>query len=161
MQQCSLAWSKRTYLITETAIYFDRGKFGGVFALSSAAAAEVFPLPEITADDEYVRRSFSVNETAFVDTCRFKVRAPRTLASLVRVRRRSIRGAREVTSLGFSNPERQSIGVLILRVMRSPRNLIPVAIYAAINTFVRLQLAFEGNASTLRWERDLSTRTAG
>jgi hypothetical protein len=84
--------------------YFTRGKFGGLFALSPEGAARVFPLPEITADDEYIRRSFAPAEIAFVAGCRFVARAPRTLASLVRVRRRSLRGAREVARMGNGKP---------------------------------------------------------
>ncbi len=141
--------------------YFDRGKFGGVFAVSPDVAALIFPLPKITADDEYVRRSVPCADTAFVSTCRFKVQAPRTVSSLVRVRRRSIRGAREVTSLGLSNPERGSKGALVARVLRQPQRFFPVAIYAAINAFVRLQLALERDSQSHRWERDLTTRNAG
>ena len=141
--------------------YFDHGKFGGVFALSPTAAEAVFPLPEIIADDEYVRRSFPVSEIAFVANCRFKARAPQTLSSLLGVRRRSIRGARQVTEMGLPNPECRSKRVLLRRVLRNPKKLVPVAIYASVNILARLQLALERGESTPRWERDLTSRTAG
>ncbi|MCH2095435.1 MAG: glycosyltransferase [Rhodobacteraceae bacterium] len=141
--------------------YFDRGKFGGVFALSAEAASTLFPLPEITADDEYVRRSLPVSEVAFVETCRFKVRAPLTLASLIRVRRRAIRGVREVIALGLPKPERQSKTTLVGRVLQDPKRIFPVAVYGCINAFVRLQLKVERTSYAHRWERDLTTRTVG
>jgi glycosyltransferase involved in cell wall biosynthesis len=141
--------------------YFDRGKFGGVFALTPDAAAEIFPLPEIIADDEFVRRRFNACETAVVETCRFVVRAPRTVQSLVRVRRRALRGARAVTAMGLASPERRSITVLFARLLRQPRNLFPVMAYAGVNILARLQLSVEKSSAEGRWERDLSTRAAG
>ena len=72
--------------------YFARGKFGGLFALSPEGVDRVFPLPNVTGDDEWVRRAFTPGEVAFVPACRFFARAPRTLAALIQTRRRSLRG---------------------------------------------------------------------
>jgi hypothetical protein len=137
--------------------YFARGKFGGLFALSPEGAARVFPLPEITADDEYIRRSFAPAEIAFVPGSRFVARAPRTLASLVRVRRRSLRGAREVARMGKASPERGSARSMILRAFRRA-DLLPVAVFLGVSVWVRLSLIFDRATTTPRWERDLTTR---
>ncbi len=155
------AWVRAYYQGWRMNPYFDQGKFGGVFALSSQAAARIFPLPEITADDEYVRRSFGAADTAFIEACRFTARAPQTLASLVKVRRRSIRGARQVTGLGLPNPESRSLIILASRLLRSPRNLLPLATYGAVNAYVRMQLLFEPRSPSPLWERDLTTRVTG
>ncbi|MFK7871009.1 MAG: glycosyltransferase family 2 protein [Roseobacter sp.] len=141
--------------------YFDRGKFGGLFALSPDAVARVFPLPHITADDEFIRRSFAPGETALVDNCRFGVRAPQTLASLARVRRRSLRGARQITTLGLASPERGSIGSVVRRAALNPKTVPDVAIYACVNAWVRFNLAVQPKHEGLTWERDLTTRGAG
>ncbi|NKX43577.1 glycosyltransferase [Roseicyclus persicicus] len=141
--------------------YFARGKFGGLFALSPAGAARVFPLPEITADDEYIRRSFAPAEIAFVPGCRFVARAPRTLASLVRVRRRSLRGAREVARMGKASPERGSARTMIRRALASPADLWPVAVFLAVSVWVRLSLLVDRAGPAPRWERDLTTRGEG
>jgi cellulose synthase/poly-beta-1,6-N-acetylglucosamine synthase-like glycosyltransferase len=138
--------------------YFARGKFGGLFALSPEGAARVFPLPEITADDEYIRRSFAPGEIAFVPGCRFVARAPRTLASLVRVRRRSLRGAREVARMGKASPERGSARSMILRALRTPADLLPVAVFLGVSVWVRVSLIFDRATGASRWERDLTTR---
>ncbi len=140
--------------------YFSRGKFGGLFALSPAGAARVFPLPEITADDEFVRRSFAPQEIAVVPACRFMARAPETLASLLRVRRRSLRGAREVTRMGKASPERGSAPHMLGRALASPADALPIGFFVLIMSWVRLRLAIERPGASLRWERDLTTRTA-
>ena len=141
--------------------YFDRGKFGGLFAVSAMGASRVFPLPDITADDEFVRRSFAPGEVAFVKSCRFTARAPKTLLSLARVRRRSLRGAREVSSLGFRNPERGSVAVVLKRALRDPRRLYPVSVYLAVNAWARIVLDRQDTGANASWERDLTTRVEG
>ncbi|MBF9060901.1 glycosyltransferase [Rhodobacterales bacterium HKCCSP123] len=141
--------------------YFARGKFGGLFALSPEGAARVFPLPEITADDEFIRRSFAPTEIAFVAGCRFVARAPRTLASLVRVRRRSLRGAREVARMGKASPERGSGRTMILRALGAPANLWPVAVFLGVSVWVRVSLMRDRTGAAPRWERDLTTRVEG
>jgi glycosyltransferase involved in cell wall biosynthesis len=141
--------------------YFDRGKFGGLFALSPAAARRIFPLPAITADDEYVRRSFEPSQIAFVPGCRFMARAPATLASLVRVRRRSLRGAREVARMGKASPERGSAGAMVRRALRSPAEALPIAFFLLVTLWVRLSLIIDRRSAKGRWERDLTTRVTG
>lgn len=141
--------------------YFARGKFGGLFALSAAGAARVFPLPEVTADDEFIRRSFAAQDIAFVPGCRFVARAPRTMASLLRVRRRSLRGAREVSRLGKASPERGSARAMLRHAVTSPGDTVSIAFFLLVTLLVRLSLVFERDRSAARWERDLTSRTAG
>jgi cellulose synthase/poly-beta-1,6-N-acetylglucosamine synthase-like glycosyltransferase len=141
--------------------YFRRGKFGGLFALSPEAARRVFPLPEVIADDEYIRRSFGAGEIAYVPDCRFFARAPATLASLVRVRRRSLRGARQIAAMGLASPERGSLGAMARRALAHPSDALPIAVFVAVMAWVRLCLALEPAATAGRWERDLTSRAVG
>jgi glycosyltransferase involved in cell wall biosynthesis len=140
--------------------YFDSGKFGGLFALSPSAAARIFPLPKITADDEFVRRSFAPGERVFVQNCKFTARAPKTFSSLLKVRRRSLRGAREVTSLGLSSPERGSPAAVLGRAMRRPSTMAAVVLFATTNLWVRASLALQKPCGSPTWERDHTTRSA-
>lgn len=141
--------------------YFSRGKFGGLFALSPQGAARVFPLPEITADDEYIRRSFVATECAFVFGCSFVARSPRTLADLVKVRRRSLRGARQVADMGLTSPERGSAFAMVRRAIAAPSEALSISCFMLISSWVRLTLRFENKSSTPRWERDMSSRVIG
>jgi glycosyltransferase involved in cell wall biosynthesis len=139
--------------------YFGRGKFGGLFALTSDGAARVFPLPPVTADDEFVRRSFTAAETAFVPGCVFTARAPRTLGSLLRVRRRSLRGARAISRMGKPSPEGASVFDMAARVAARPAELPSFTVFVSVMAAVRLALAVEGRGPDARWERDLTSRT--
>ncbi|MCT4609178.1 MAG: glycosyltransferase [Pelagimonas sp.] len=141
--------------------YFNQGKFGGLFALSPEGAARVFPLPEITADDEYIRRSFNAQDVAFVPTCSFSARAPFRFRDLIRVRRRSLRGARQVTKLGMASPEQKSLPKMLRRALVSPSDTLPIAFFLLVMCWVRVCLMCEGQSSSQRWERDLSSRAAG
>ncbi len=139
--------------------YFSRGKFGGLVAVSAAAAARVFPLPDMTADDEWIRRSFAPDETAFVPGCSFTARAPRDLATLIRVRRRSLRGARAVQAAGLlaaggMMPMLKQAGI-------RPSMWGDFAVFAAVMALVRVQLAFEPRTARTAWERDTTNRPTG
>lgn len=140
--------------------YFGHGKFGGLFALSSQGAGRVFPLPEVTADDEYVRRSFKPQEIAFVRQVTFAARAPATVRSLLRVRQRSLRGARAVTRLGKPTPEAGSVARMAGRAISRPSEIVPFAVFGTIMALVRVLLAFEPRAAGRRWERDMTSRKA-
>ena len=139
--------------------YFRNGKFGGLFALSHEGAARVFPLPNVIADDEYVRRSFSQSETVFVPQCVFTARAPTRLSSPLSARKRSLRGARAIARLGRPTPERHSGRAMVRQVLRRPSEFYSFAVFVAITTWTRFLLAFEGKRASTRWERDISSRS--
>ncbi|MCI5096149.1 MAG: glycosyltransferase [Rhodobacteraceae bacterium] len=141
--------------------YFNRGKFGGLFALSAEAAERLFPLPEITADDEFIRRSFADDQKLFVPACSFVARAPARLSDLVKVRRRSLRGARQVSGMGLPSPERGSAFAMLKQAVLMPSEAISISFFLMVMTWVRLSLMFEGEAAKTRWERDLSSRALG
>jgi glycosyltransferase involved in cell wall biosynthesis len=142
--------------------YFDKGKFGGLFVLSAKAAAQVFPLPKLTADDEYIRRSLLKGKIAFVSECRFTARAPQTIGSLISVRQRSLRGARALTKRGLPSPEAGSLGKVALRAVRNPSKAFAIFVYACVNIWSRVSLSWNAgsNSSENLWERDLTTRSA-
>lgn len=135
--------------------YFARGKFGGLFALSPKGVARVFPLPPITADDEYVRRSFTVEEIAFVSECRFVAQAPRTLAALIRTRRRSLRGTR---ALIHARPKGEGARPMLRSALAHPADWPDFAVFLGVSAWVRLLLAAEPRSPAHLWERDTTTR---
>lgn len=138
--------------------YFTHGKFGGLFALSAGQAARLFPLPEITADDEFIRRSVAAQGIALAPGCTFTARAPAGLRDLIKVRRRSLRGARQVGKMGLSRPGPGSLSTMLRRAVSTPSEALPVLVFLAVMTWVRILLACEGQGAKTRWERDLSSR---
>ena len=79
--------------------YLRNGKFAAAIALSAAGLSRVGALPDVTADDAYLRNMIPAERVAVVDTVVFLVRAPRTVSSLVRIRSRSHRGNRELEAV--------------------------------------------------------------
>jgi glycosyltransferase involved in cell wall biosynthesis len=148
-------WSRRSYA--------SGGKFGGVFALSEAAAARIFPLPAIIADDTYVSRSVPAEDKAFAPDCSFTARVPRDLSSLIRVRRRVLRGNRELARMGVL-PQPRGAGSdtsgALRQVLTRPSLWAGLAVYALVGLVARAGLGLEGRLSAPRWERDDSTRVA-
>jgi glycosyltransferase involved in cell wall biosynthesis len=136
--------------------YFARGKFGGLFALSPAGVDRVFPLPEVTADDEWIRRAFAPDEVAHVPSCHFVARAPLTLAALLDTRCRSLRGARALSAMGREAPAGDGVRGMLAAASSRPSCWGDMGVYIAVMAWVRLRLAIERGAP--RWERDQTTR---
>lgn len=141
--------------------YFARGKFGGVFCLSPQTARQVFPLPKLTGDDEYLRRSLAPADVAFVPECQFVARAPRHLSALFATRKRALRGGRQLARLGLTDPTPARAATLLRAGVSDPRNLPALVVFLAVNVAVRLALAFEQPGTAQPWERDQTTRQAG
>lgn len=140
--------------------YFAQGKFGGLFALSAEGARRLFPLPPVTADDEWVRRAFVAADRAYVAECRFQARAPRDLATLIRLRRRALRGARAVRAVLGQTATEGSVGAMLGKAALRPALWPGMAVYVAVMAIVRVHLLTEPADRAALWERDTGNRTA-
>ncbi|MEM7742798.1 MAG: glycosyltransferase [Pseudomonadota bacterium] len=141
--------------------YLAEGKFGGLFALSAAQAELIHPLPRVTADDEFIRRNVGAGHATAVENCSFKTRAPSTLGDLLNIRRRSLRGTRELDQQGLAALETAGTmsGVSILRSLASrPHLWVSALVYYAVAIFVRAVVSLEDPDRAPRWERDDSSR---
>lgn len=143
--------------------YFDAGKFGGLFAVSAFASHRIFPMPQLVADDEWICRQFRAEVIAFVPEAEFLVFAPRRFSDLINIRKRSLRGTRELDLVptNISRPTgTAAFRKVIKRVIKRPSRLLGVLVYAFVVTYVRLLVALERPQAQARWERDESSRTA-
>ena len=95
----SSAWVRAFYRIWKEHPYLARGKFAAAIALTREAVVRIGELPAIVADDSYLWRTIPAERTVVVDSVRFRVRVPRTLDALVRVRSRVHRGNRQLDQL--------------------------------------------------------------
>ena len=92
-----------------------------------------------------------------LDSVRFRVRTPRTVSSLVRVRSRSYRGNRELDALdscGQADFSGEAHG-LLRRIAARPGLWPDACIYLAITLMAR---GLSRRRTGPRWERDLTTR---
>jgi glycosyltransferase involved in cell wall biosynthesis len=138
--------------------YLRRGKFAAAIALSRDGIARIGSIPPVTADDTYLRRLFPKDRVAAVESVRYKVRAPRTARSLLRVRSRSYRGTRELSGHTESTVEyRGEAQGLLRQLLGKPALWLYVPVYVAVVLAAR-GLSYRNAGG--RWERDLTTRTA-
>jgi glycosyltransferase involved in cell wall biosynthesis len=137
--------------------YLRNGKFAAAIALSSAGVARLGALPRVTADDSYLRRTIPPERVAVADSVWFRVRTPRTVSSLIRVRSRSYRGNRELEALDSCSRADFSGEVhgLLRRIAARPRLWPDACIYLVITLAAR---SLSRRRSGPRWERDLTTR---
>jgi glycosyltransferase involved in cell wall biosynthesis len=143
-------WSRHPYL--------SNGKFAAVIALTRDAVNRIGELPPVVADDTYLRRQFSVENVAVVDEVSFRVRVPRTLPALIRVRSRVHRGNREVDRLAprSSNIPREQASDLARQVLSRPALWADAPWYLVVSIAARLLARFDHSS----WGRDLTSRQA-
>lgn len=153
-----IAWHHRAFAALP--VIRDGYIGSGVYALSRSGHARAMPLPQLIADDEYVRRSFAPAERATAPAT-FEMRPPRTVAAYVR---RALRGragnvelARSGIALATQDGAQPSGVRALLPMLREPRMWAPVASFVALTVLVRLRVAVHG-AAPVAWNRDLTSR---
>jgi len=136
----------------------------GFYALSAAGRERVGRFPDITADDLYVDRHFASSERSVISDHVFEVEVPRTLAALIAVRVRTVRGSRDLVrgEVAATEPISSSTGgtarALAALVRRKPSLLPSAVVYGAVMVAARLRLAYIDRRGHASWERDGSTR---
>ncbi|WP_313565907.1 glycosyltransferase family 2 protein [Mobilicoccus sp.] len=146
------------YRVFEQLPYVRRDLVGlGVYGLSEAGRNRFAEFPELVADDLFIQRLFDEHERIVVPG-QFKVRVPRTVSHLVKVRTRVARGNAELAGLADTRFEQSSgsTGRALLDLIRSdPRRAPDVACYVGVTLAARARAGFSSHT----WERDDSTRT--
>ena len=158
-------WSVRAYYRLWLSLpYVAEGMVGcGVYALNRAARQRLGKIPQIIADDGYVRGSFAPAERVKVDGVTATVRAPRTMRDLVKIKTRSRLGRYQLDSMfGGKLPgqnERHQHATAWRGVLRNPVRWVDVAVYLYVNTVTRYRAKRQfAKLETYVWERDESTR---
>ena len=119
-------------------------------------------MPDVIADDAYVRAHFGRGEIVDVVGAETLVRAPRMLADLVKIKSRSRLGVLEVRRRYPSlwSGKQATTESLAHKASRLPPKLWPlVPLYVAVQTMIRLRsrrLALD--LDSYRWQRDESSR---
>ena len=159
------SWLVRAYYaVWQQLPYVREGMIGtGVYALSEKGRRRFGAFPEIIADDGYVRRLFQPHERTAVDTCFSRVRSPKNLDGLLKIKTRSRLGIYELEDkfpeLKCNEEKKYSSALLLIigKVSLWPK----VPVYLLVNFLARIRakrhfkhLGFKG------WERDDSSRKA-
>jgi hypothetical protein len=135
----------------------------GVYALNAAGRARIGELPELIADDGFVRASFAPGERVKVEETVARVRSPRTLHDLLKIKTRSRLGGYQLQAmfpkgLPGQNERRQHRGAW-LGILRSPSLWACVPAYLYVNLVSRLRAKQRlKSLDAYTWERDESSR---
>jgi hypothetical protein len=135
---------------------------GGLYALTAEGRARFGAFPDVISDDGFVRAHFAAGEILRCDEAQTLVRAPHSVADLVRIKTRGRLGTRQLARQfpdlwsGKRGGERGLLAkVLGLRPVLWP--LFPI--YATIQVLIRLRAdRQEREPGGVQWERDRSTR---
>lgn len=138
----------------------------GIYGLSPAAVERINPLPDIIADDSFIRHQFDLAQQARIgSTASGKavfstVFAPRDLCALVRIEARRRAGDAELAHL---SPAKSPLGgttfASLLGFVRGPAHLLDLAVYLLVKSAGRLLYRvnrWRGRAHL--WWRDDSSR---
>ncbi len=153
-------WVRAFHRVWRLQPYFDFGKVGGAFALSREGWQRIGRFPAVTADDEFVRRTFQPGECVVVEGCRFMVDSPRTLASLVRVKARVRRGNMELSGARHrpTVPEARSRMRFVWRIAFRPWLWPSIPAYIIVVVAAHLGARRALSQGTNDWARDVTSR---
>lgn len=133
----------------------------GVYVLTQAGHARVFPMPDVISDDGLVHASFAPHERVVVPAARSLVRPARTVRAYLNRRVRVRRGNRQLAELGRTNPEgRLKLGALVTLVRGRQVSPLDGCCYLAVLLLDRGLTRWRSRRPT-GWGSDVSSRQPG
>ena len=143
---------KAYYEVERASHYNNYLRLSNVIALSAECIEEVFPLPDVIADDEYIRRSLAEGEYCIDKSTSFAFIAPKTLSSVAAVLARVERGNMQLNKMNLRSTSNTSGSA-----EKTPRVARCVFILTKLFAKVRAKLEYN-SALKNKWHRDQSTR---
>jgi glycosyltransferase involved in cell wall biosynthesis len=132
----------------------------GVYGLSEAGRRRFGAYPDVVAEDLFVDQHFAPDEIEIVACAPAVVNAPRQIADLVRILRRTYRGKAEMSGRGPAPAEATTRGTardIVDLALTGPRPAVDALAYSALAVGGRLMTRI---GRTDQWERDESSRIA-
>lgn len=136
---------------------------GGLYALSRAGRERFGEFPRVLSDDGFVRAHFASGEIRALHDVRTRVRAPRRIRDLVRIKARSRLG---ILELEARFPELWARKAGTTSPLRAKLARLPVRLWPLLPVYLGVQLAarrrarrFARDLDAYRWERDESSRS--
>ena len=148
------SWFVKQYFeFTKFSNYNLKHRLSNVIALSKKGIEKVGELPEIIADDEYIRRRFRLEEYKIVNSLSFDFICPKNVENLLQVLTRVERGNLQLKALGFVDYTNiNTKGATKTRWMS-----YPIFLVAKVFSVFRAKLQYK-KGNIRQWERDESNR---
>jgi hypothetical protein len=158
-------WPVRAYYDVWTRLPYVTDRFigGGCYGLTEYARGLFEEFPDTMAEDFFVRCLVPAHQRYTTPGRYSTVHAPRTLASLVKIRTRAD-AANAASRELFAEGAEELFGEhrrALLSLLRDPRLAPKVPLYVGIVAYARLGAKRKNRSKTAQvWDRDLTTRTA-
>jgi glycosyltransferase involved in cell wall biosynthesis len=155
---------RQFYRVWMSLPYVNEGMVGaGVYALSREGRARFGAFPSIIADDGYIRLLFRHGERVKVAAAVCKVRAPKTLGDLIKIKTRSRLGVLELAQtfpeLYQQSQRNKGYAAALGFILARPSLYLGLAPYLWVTLYSKMRA--KRQAKTLgqyAWERDNSSR---
>lgn len=146
------SWLVRQYYkIAEQSLYNSQYRISNVIALSKNAVEQLGALPEVIADDEYLRRQFSLAQCSLVASLQHRFICPKNVRNLLNALTRVERGNIQLKQLFIENNYTVA--------ENKPRFSITIVVFYGIKTVVKLRAKWQVLINKKQvWLRDESTR---
>ncbi len=143
---------RQYYKVASKSHYNINMRLSNVIALSAEGVKQISPLPDVIADDEYIRRQFKHNECAVSQCCSLTFVCAKTLTSLLQVLTRVERGNIQLNS-------HYSASTTKLRKGYGKLSVLNFSIFTLIKALVKARAQFQFFQGKInQWERDESNR---
>lgn len=146
---------RQYYQVAQKSIYNTHHRLSNVIALAESGIMRLYPLPEVIADDEYIRRQFGIDELAVSSNCSFKFICAKNLMNLIQVLTRVERGNLQLKTFSDkSNINQLKKGFNQARVFSLP-------FFVVIKLIAKTRAKLQFNKGRIyQWERDESNRNS-
>ena len=144
--------------------YMQEGMIGsGVYAVNEAGRKRWDKIPNITADDAFVRLQFKPPERTVVADCTFTITPPRSIGGVVKIKTRGHFGNAELKKAqpDLFNNEGEPHGQALAKMALNPLRWPALAVYGYVRIAARRASKKRMDAGDHKtWERDDSSRVA-
>jgi len=143
---------RQYYQVASISFYNKNNRLSNVIALSADGIKKIAPLPDVIADDEYIRRQFSPNEVSVSQRCSLIFTCTKNLVNLLQILTRVERGNVQLNSRYNTPLTNSKKGYDEPPILCFPTFLL---IKLCIKIRARFQF-YQGRID--QWERDESNR---
>lgn len=131
----------------------------GVYILSSQARKIIIRLPDVIADDGYIKSFFKPQRLSVINDANSVVDAPKSISALIKIKTRSRLGNLDLNKRYSLNPSsRKNTINSIMKTATDSKDVIGLFIYCMVTTICRLRAYWQIKLNIIKWERDETSR---
>lgn len=151
---------KQYYKIWLELPYIKDGVIGTCsFIMSEAGRKRFDRFPDIINDDGYVRCCFDSHERMNIDNTSIRIKAPRNVYSLIKIKTRARLGNMQLDALGLcARPKQANYSSSIKNKLLS-KQFIATLVYITLALIIRIRAKRQfAQLDSYTWEKDLTSR---